>query len=134
MLIPLVHGEPIRFGPDGEHGVVLRHGRARVVDVADGRRGRPPRARRAPRRPEHSPSPCPASPAGPYEPTPIGVFRAVEAPEYAEEISRQIVAGSERQQGPGDLAALLRSGAVWEVGSNGSIGTNGAGVGSHPTE
>ena len=24
MLIPLVHGEPIRFGAEGEHGVVLQ--------------------------------------------------------------------------------------------------------------
>ena len=51
---------------------------------------------------------------GPYEPTPIGVFRAVEVPEYAAEISRQIAIAQE-QRGPADLAALLRSGAVWEV-------------------
>ena len=36
MLIPLVHGEPIRFGPEGEHGVVLqRDGTVDVVEVAD---------------------------------------------------------------------------------------------------
>ena len=36
MLIPLRHGEPIRFGADGQHGVVLdaQHG-ARIVEVAD---------------------------------------------------------------------------------------------------
>src|SRR5579859_5535202 len=32
MLIPLSHGEPIRFGPDGEWGVVLEDGSARVVE------------------------------------------------------------------------------------------------------
>ena len=36
MLIPLTHGEPIRFGPEGEHGVVLqRDGSLEVVEVAE---------------------------------------------------------------------------------------------------
>ncbi len=35
MLIPLAHGEPIRFGPEGEWGVVMEDGSARVVEVAD---------------------------------------------------------------------------------------------------
>ncbi|TML41921.1 MAG: 2-oxoacid:ferredoxin oxidoreductase subunit beta, partial [Actinobacteria bacterium] len=35
-LIPLMHGEPIRFGPDGEKGVMLDgQGHARIVEVAD---------------------------------------------------------------------------------------------------
>jgi 2-oxoglutarate ferredoxin oxidoreductase subunit beta len=51
---------------------------------------------------------------GPYEPTPIGVFRAAERPEYAEATSQQLAAAVE-QKGPGDLAALLHSGATWTV-------------------
>src|ERR1700751_3150821 len=35
MLIPLAHGEPIRFGPEGEYGVVFEDGSARIVEVAD---------------------------------------------------------------------------------------------------
>ncbi len=36
MLIPLVHGEPIRFGADDEKGVVMgTDGQLRIVDVAD---------------------------------------------------------------------------------------------------
>src|SRR5688572_13287897 len=36
MLIPLVHGQPIRFGPDGAKGVMLDgQAGARIVDVAD---------------------------------------------------------------------------------------------------
>ncbi len=36
MLIPLEHGEPIRFGADLQHGVVMgSDGKLRVVDVAD---------------------------------------------------------------------------------------------------
>jgi 2-oxoglutarate ferredoxin oxidoreductase subunit beta len=114
MLIPLVHGEPIRFGPDGERGVVQRlDGRLEVVDVADvGEDALLVHDEAA------------ADPAlafalsrlsrGPYEPTPIGVFRAVERPEYGTEMSRQIVRAQERN-GAGDLAALLRSGSSWTV-------------------
>ena len=58
---------------------------------------------------------CPAWPAGPYEPTPIGVFRDVVRPDYGEGVEQQIAA-AQAERGPGDLAALLRSGATWEVG------------------
>jgi 2-oxoglutarate ferredoxin oxidoreductase subunit beta len=51
---------------------------------------------------------------GPYEPTPIGVFRAVNRPEYSEEVQRQIDVAVE-QRGEGDLGAVLRSGALWTV-------------------
>ena len=37
MLIPLVHGEPIRFGAEGQHGVVLRPDGS--LDVVLGGRG-----------------------------------------------------------------------------------------------
>jgi 2-oxoglutarate/2-oxoacid ferredoxin oxidoreductase subunit beta len=48
-------------------------------------------------------------------PTPVGVFRATERPDYGGEVSKQLAAAHERS-GPGDLGALLRSGATWEVG------------------
>jgi 2-oxoglutarate ferredoxin oxidoreductase subunit beta len=51
---------------------------------------------------------------GPTEPTPIGVFRAVERLEYGSEVAGQIAAAQE-QRGPGTLEELLRSGATWEV-------------------
>jgi len=51
---------------------------------------------------------------GPYEPTPIGVFRAVERADYGSELQRQLLEAQERQ-GPGDLAGLLSSGATWQV-------------------
>ncbi|MGH9006992.1 MAG: 2-oxoacid:ferredoxin oxidoreductase subunit beta, partial [Acidimicrobiales bacterium] len=115
MLIPLVHGERIRFGADGERGVAQRSdGRLEIVDVADvgedallvhdEARDDPGLAFTLSRLAR-----------GPYEPTPIGVFRAVERPEYGEELSRQIVRAQE-QRGAGDLEALLRSGSTWTVG------------------
>jgi len=52
--------------------------------------------------------------SGPHEPTPIGVFRAVERPTYEQLVQDQLLAAQERQ-GPGDLATLLASGGTWEV-------------------
>jgi 2-oxoglutarate ferredoxin oxidoreductase subunit beta len=52
--------------------------------------------------------------SGPYEPTPVGVFRSVRRPEYASEASRQLAAAHEAR-GPGDLGALLQSRPTWTV-------------------
>jgi 2-oxoglutarate ferredoxin oxidoreductase subunit beta len=113
-LIDLRHGEPIRFGPENERGVVLDgQGRARIVDVADvgddailvhdEEREEPGLAFMLSRLAR-----------GPHEPTPIGVFRAVDRPVYGDEVDRQLAAARERQ-GAGDLSTLLRSGGTWEV-------------------
>jgi 2-oxoglutarate ferredoxin oxidoreductase subunit beta len=114
MLIPLVHGQPIRFGSEGQYGVVLdaQHG-ARIVEVAevgedallvhDETRTDPSVAFMLSR-----------ISRGPTEPTPIGVFRAVDRLEYGSEVTGQIAAAVE-SRGTGDLAELLRSGATWEV-------------------
>jgi 2-oxoglutarate ferredoxin oxidoreductase subunit beta len=51
---------------------------------------------------------------GPVEPTPIGVFRAVERPDYGSLVDMQVAEARERQ-GPGDLARLLSSGTTWTV-------------------
>jgi 2-oxoglutarate/2-oxoacid ferredoxin oxidoreductase subunit beta len=114
MLIPLEHGQPIRFGPDGARGVVLDgQGRAKIVDVADvgedkilvhdEKREEPGLAFMLSRLAR-----------GPYEPTPVGVFRAVERPTYGDAMQRQLV-DAQARQGPGDLSALLHSGATWDV-------------------
>jgi 2-oxoglutarate ferredoxin oxidoreductase subunit beta len=119
MLIPLVHGEPIRFGADQEKGVILdTDGRLRVVEVADvgadrilvhdeaNDRGLGFMLSRISR--------------GPQDPTPVGVFRAVdvrehpEHPEYGAAVTAQIAAAQERN-GPGNLRDLLHSGAIWTV-------------------
>ncbi|HEX7133233.1 MAG TPA: 2-oxoacid:ferredoxin oxidoreductase subunit beta [Iamia sp.] len=113
MLIPLRHGEPVRFGADAERGVVLDgQAGARIVEVADvgeeallvhdEARQDPGLAFMLSR-----------LATGPHEPTPIGVFRAVEAPDYAAETDRQITAARTKKQG--DLASLLRSRPTWEV-------------------
>ena len=113
MLVPLRHGEPIRFGADAERGVVLDGGGLRLVDVADvgedallvhdETRDDPSIAFMLSRLAQ-----------GPYEPTPIGVFRAVDRPEYGAGVNQQLAAAQD-DKGPGDLHDLLRSGATWDV-------------------
>ena len=114
MLIPLEHGQPIRFGPDGARGVVLDgQGRAKIVDVAevgedqilvhDEKRDEPGLAFMLSRLAR-----------GPYEPTPVGVFRSIERPTYGDLVQQQLVAAAE-SKGPGDLATLLSSGSTWQV-------------------
>jgi hypothetical protein len=60
---------------------------------------------------------------GPYEPTPIGVFRDVDHEEYGAQMADQIETATARR-GPGDFAALLRSGRT--------IGCSGASGRGHP--
>jgi 2-oxoglutarate ferredoxin oxidoreductase subunit beta len=113
-LIPLQHGQPIRFGPNLEKGVALDgQGRATIVDVAevgedailihDEQRQEPGLAFMLTRLAR-----------GPFEPTPIGVFRAVERPTYGDQVQQQLMKAAETK-GPGDLAKLLASGSTWEV-------------------
>ncbi len=114
MLIPLRHGEPVRFGTDGGKGVVIDAQRgAHIVDVDavgldtllvhDEARTDPSVSFMLSRLAR-----------GPYEPTPIGVFRAVDRLEYSAEVSRQI-AEAQAPAGPGRLEDLLHSGTTWTV-------------------
>ena len=51
---------------------------------------------------------------GPFEPTPIGVFRAIERIEYASSSTTQL-AMAHNDKGSADLAELLRSRGTWQV-------------------
>lgn len=114
MLIDLHHGEKIVFGADGEHGVMLdEFGEAHVVSVADV--GLEKILVHDEQRPEPSLAFALSRLAsGPYEPTPVGIFRAIQRPSYEIELSRQLAAVQERGGAP-DLDGLLGSGNVWEI-------------------
>jgi 2-oxoglutarate ferredoxin oxidoreductase subunit beta len=114
MLIPLEHGKPIRFGENLEKGVhVTNQGFLDIVDVADV--GEDHILVHDEKRPQPGLAFMLSRLAvGPYEPTPIGVFRAVDKPTYDAEVGRQVDLAVERR-GSGDLHALLTSGATWEV-------------------
>jgi len=114
MLIQLKHGEPIRFGADNEFGVVsTSQGNAEIVNVADvGESALVVHD-------ENNENPSLAFSisriaSGPYEPTPVGVFRQVERPEYSSVVNQQIEV-DRAQRGSGDLDDLLHSQPTWEV-------------------
>jgi 2-oxoglutarate/2-oxoacid ferredoxin oxidoreductase subunit beta len=112
--IRLEHGRPIRFGAEGEKGVVQDpDGSLRIVDVDevgedkllvhDAHRDSPSLA--------FSLAHLSERPTGP---TPIGIFRDVQRPVYGEAMERQLEAASEKL-GRGDLAKLLAGGDTWTV-------------------
>jgi 2-oxoglutarate ferredoxin oxidoreductase subunit beta len=112
--IRLQHGKPVRFGKNGEMGVVINsHGEAEIVEVAsvgeenlvvhDVTLENPSQAF-ALSRLSH----------GPYGPTPIGVFRSVERPSYTG-LVEGLIAEAKGRMGEGDLAKLFRQGNVWTV-------------------
>jgi 2-oxoglutarate ferredoxin oxidoreductase subunit beta len=114
-LIPLVHGQAVRFGADGDKGVVMGpDGQLRIVAVADvgedallvhdARRDDPGLAFALSRLSDNV-----------HSPTPFGIFRHVDRPEFAAETGRQLVRAAE-QKGPGELGALIRSNGTWSVG------------------
>jgi 2-oxoglutarate/2-oxoacid ferredoxin oxidoreductase subunit beta len=112
--IRLRHGEPIRFGPEGERGVVRRDDSSlALADVAavgedallvhDAHADNPSLAFEL----------AQLAPA-PVGPTPIGVFRDVERPVYAETLMREREEARGRI-GADDLDRLLKSGYTWTV-------------------
>ncbi len=114
MMIDLVHGEPILFGADHRRGVMMASdGHLRLVDVADAG------IDQILIHDVHHPYPSLAFALArlnrdDHSPTPFGVFREVERPEFASSVSAQLAAASEAK-GPGDLNALLRSNGTWTV-------------------
>ena len=112
-LIDLKHGEPIRFGPNNERGVVMgSDGQLRMVDVAevgeaallvhDAHREDPSLAFALARLSHDN-----------HSPTPFGIFRSVERNEYAADVTTQMLQASAK--GPGDLTKLLQSNGTWQV-------------------
>src|SRR6201992_395489 len=114
-LIRLVHGEQIRFGPDGSLG--LTYGRYGAIEsviassvpeseliVHDATLADPSYAFALSRLDSYD-----------FTHTPVGVFRAVERGSYDDAMAAQI--DTARANGEGDLAKLLAGNDTWEVGS-----------------
>ena len=112
--IGLEHGQPIRFGADGERGVVRdASGRLRIAEV--GEVGEDALLIHD----AHDPNPSRAFALAhlaerPSGATPIGVFRDVEREVYGEAQGRELAAVRE-ELGPAELDGLLRSGDTWTV-------------------
>ena len=111
--IDLIHGQPIIFGPNRENTVVWDNGAAKIVPTDS------VTADRIIVHDERHPDPSVAFALsrlshGPYGPTPMGIFRAVERPVYETAFNQQLVE-AQSKRGPGDLAQLIRSLGTWEV-------------------
>jgi 2-oxoglutarate ferredoxin oxidoreductase subunit beta len=113
--IRLEHGEPIRFGADGEHGVARGDdGRLEIVDVAEAG------ADRLLIHDASRPDPGLAFELAhladrPTGPTPIGVFRDIARPVYGQELALELEE-ARAKVGPDELGKLLRAGDTWTVG------------------
>jgi 2-oxoglutarate ferredoxin oxidoreductase subunit beta len=116
LLVRLEHGRPVRWGAEGQFGLVRdREGALVVADVAevgedalivhDAHAEDPSTAFALSRITD------PASLAR----TPIGVFRSVARPSYDSLMADQLEAAT-ATQGAGDLAALLAGSDTWQVG------------------
>ena len=123
-IIPLVHGEPVRFGAldadgHGTKGLVrdTETGGVKVAQVADV--GQDALIVHD----AHNPDPSMAfaisrlTDSGYLNQSPIGIFRQVERPAYDDQARAQI--GAAQDAAPGDptdrLAALINSGDTWTV-------------------
>jgi 2-oxoglutarate/2-oxoacid ferredoxin oxidoreductase subunit beta len=112
--IRLEHGEPIRFGHEGERAVAREPDGSLAVVEGDGVDSASLVIHDA-----HDPNPSQAFALAhlterPNGPTPIGVFREVERPVYAEAMTRELTVAREGL-GDEDLEALLRAGDTWTV-------------------
>jgi 2-oxoglutarate/2-oxoacid ferredoxin oxidoreductase subunit beta len=113
-VVRLEHGEPVRFGPQGEHGLRFgKLGSIEAVDVAE------VGAESLIVHDAHADDPSYAFALSrldntEFAHTPIGVFRSVERASYDDRMSEQISAVREKQ-GDGDLAALLAGADTWRV-------------------
>ena len=114
MVIALKHGEPIRFGKDAEYGVFRNSDGSMRTEVVT-----PENESLLVIHNESSDEPTLAFALArltfsDHEPTPMGVFRAVNAPEYSDLVNSQ-VAHEQDAKGRGDLAQLFRSNGSWTV-------------------
>jgi 2-oxoglutarate ferredoxin oxidoreductase subunit beta len=112
--ITLEHGQPLIFGKERDKGIRRRGLELEVVTLGDGVSEDDLVVHD-----ERNPNPAYAfllsrMDAEPGFPTPIGVFRSVDAPRFETAVAEQL-RGVTEKKGPGELGALLRAGDTWEV-------------------
>jgi 2-oxoglutarate/2-oxoacid ferredoxin oxidoreductase subunit beta len=120
-IIPLTHGEPVRFGSQGQYGVARDGGGAfTVVDVDTDGSGSGVDSSALHVHDAHADDPSAAfglsrlTPGGHLDRAPVGIFRQVQRPTY-DDLAREQIHTAQETHGAGDLAALLGGGDTWEV-------------------
>jgi 2-oxoglutarate/2-oxoacid ferredoxin oxidoreductase subunit beta len=118
-IIPLNHDEPVRFGSEGQYGVIREptSGAFFAVEVDD------VGVDALHVHDAHANDPSAAfglsrlTDAGHLHRAPIGIFRSVERPTYDDEARQQIetAQGARGDGGGADLAALIAGGDTWTV-------------------
>lgn len=113
-VIELEHGKPLIFGKNRDKGIRLNGLDPEVVELGKGiteddllfhdERAAEPSLAYLLSRLRHEDG----------FPEPIGVFRAIDAPRYDEELNRQVDVAKEKK-GEGDLEQLFNSGETWTV-------------------
>jgi 2-oxoglutarate ferredoxin oxidoreductase subunit beta len=112
--IEVEHGQPLVFGKNRDKGLRLKGFDLEVVPVSGSDQAPDVLVHDETRRSAAYASLLAHLDEQPDLPSPIGVLRAVESPRYEDAIHDQIRSLT-KKQGPGNLEALLRSGATWEV-------------------
>ena len=112
-IIEIEHGKPLIFGKNREKGIRLNGMTPEIVDL-----GGDIKEDDLLFHDEKAPEPTLAYLLSrmwyPEFPEPIGVFRAVEKPQYDQRMNQQIQEAIAKK-GEGDLAALFDSGDTWTV-------------------
>ena len=120
-IIPLVHGQPIRFGVEGSKGLVRDSvgGGVRIVEVGNAPHEVNEHALIV--HDAHNPDPTTAfaisrlTDSGFLNQSPIGIFRQVDRPSYDDQARAQVATASESSSGsPRErLARLIGGGDTW---------------------
>jgi 2-oxoglutarate ferredoxin oxidoreductase subunit beta len=112
-IVELEHGKPLIFGKDRDKGIRLNGLEPEVVQLGKGI-SEDDLLFHDEKATEPSLAYLLSRMRQPDFPEPIGVFRAIDAPKYDEQVNDQ-VAKAREMKGTGDLQELFNSGETWEV-------------------
>jgi 2-oxoglutarate/2-oxoacid ferredoxin oxidoreductase subunit beta len=115
-VIRLEHGHPVRFGHDGQHGIVQTgDGSLKVVDVADVDEAALLVHDANAQEPSTAFALSRLADITSLNHSAIGVFRDVDRPAYDQQVNDQMAAAV-KERGEGDLASLLAGQDTWVIG------------------
>ena len=111
--VELEHGKPLIFGKNRDKGIRLNVMNPEVVDLGKGI-SEDDLLFHDEQAPEPSLAYLLSRMRNPEFPEPIGVFRAIDAPKYDQQLNAQLEQAV-AEKGPGDLNKLFNQGDTWEI-------------------